>query len=71
MFDGKVAHLNSLERRQQVPEENPLLPDWLGGGRTVVTETSQIQPAPAASVPPAAAMEPAAISVPLPPAVGE
>ncbi|PNF37631.1 hypothetical protein B7P43_G11965, partial [Cryptotermes secundus] len=65
-----VAQLNSLERRQQVPEENPLLPDWLGGGRTVVTETTQIQPVPAASVPPAAAAEPAAASVPLPQAVG-
>jgi hypothetical protein len=65
MFHYKVAHSNSAEGRQLVPEENPLLPDWLGGRRTVVTETPQTHPVPAA------AMVPTVASVSLPQPTGE
>lgn len=67
---AKVARLNSPERRQRVPDENPLLPDWLGGGRTVVTDTPQIEPAPVTAVPPAAPTAPAAASAPVPQPMG-
>jgi hypothetical protein len=67
----KVARSNSPERRQRLSEEKSLLPDWLGGGRTVVTEAPQTQPAPTASVLLAAPPALAAASAPLPQPVGE
>jgi hypothetical protein len=71
MFHWKVAHSDSLERRQRVAGGSQPLPDWLRGEGTVMAEPQHTQPEPAISVLGTAPVVPATASVSLSQPMGE